>query len=99
MQDLAQAVSGDTCSKGEKSVRLQAQGYRVAGRILVRQTKDGKKRFTVCGRLAEAAGITEVKLKNGLYFCEKASNFDDQFFTYIHVGIMKSQFGFMYTRK
>ena len=66
VQDLAQAVSGDTCSKGEKSVRLQAQGYRVAGRILVRQTKDGKKRFTVCGRLAEAAGITEVY--NSVYY-------------------------------
>ena len=62
VQDLAKSVSGPF---GEKAVRLQAQGYRVAGRILVRPNKsNGKNRFTVCGKLAEAAGMTEVNLKN-----------------------------------
>ena len=59
VQDLAKSVSGPF---GEKAVRLQAQGYRVAGRILVRPSaKDGKNKFTVCGKLAEAAGMTEVR--------------------------------------
>jgi len=60
VQELAKSVSGPY---GEKAVRLQAQGYRVAGRILVRPNAgDGKNKFTVCGKLAEAAGMTEVSL-------------------------------------
>ena len=61
VQELAATVHLKAGTTGEKAVRLQAQGYRVAGRILVRQNaKDGRNKFTVCGKLAEAAGLTEV---------------------------------------